>query len=48
MYFLIQDDDFLQKYNRISDKVSADMKEEFNREPVYNKKNYENQSNNFK
>ena len=26
MYFLIEDDDLLQKYNSIWDKVSADMK----------------------
>ena len=38
MYFLIEDDDLLEKYNTIWDKVSADIKKEFDREPVYNKK----------
>ena len=37
MYLLI-DDDLLEKYNTIWDKVSADIKKEFDREPVYNKK----------
>ena len=37
MYFLIQDDDLLEKYNTIWDKVSADIKKEFDNEPVYNK-----------
>ena len=36
MYFLIEDDDLLEKYNTIWDKVSADI-EEFDSEPVYNK-----------
>ena len=36
MYFLIEDDDLLEKYNTIWDKVSADIKE-FDSEPVYNK-----------
>ena len=36
MYFLIQDDDLLEKYNTIWDKVSADIKKEFDSEPVYN------------
>ena len=38
MYFLIEDDDFLEKYNTIWDKVSANIKKEFDSEPVYNKK----------
>ena len=38
MYFLIEDDDFLEKYNTIWDKVSTDIEKEFNSEPVYNKK----------
>ena len=38
MYFLIEDDDLLKKYNTIWDKVSADIKKEFDSEPVYNKK----------
>ena len=37
MYFLIVDDDLLEKYNTIWDKVSADLKKEFDSEPVYNK-----------
>ena len=36
MYFLIEDDD-LKKYNTIQDKVNADIKIEFDSEPVYNK-----------
>ena len=34
MYFLIKDDDLLGKYNTIWDKVSPDMKKEFDSEPV--------------
>ena len=37
MYFLNEDDDFLEKYNTIWDKVSADIKKEFDSHPVYNK-----------
>ena len=37
MYFLIEDDHLLEKYNTIWDKVSADIKKEFNSGPVYNK-----------
>ena len=37
MYFLIEDDDLLVKYNTIWYKVSADTKKEFDREAVYNK-----------
>ena len=37
MYFLIEDDDLLEKYTAIWDKVSADTKIEFLCEPVYNK-----------
>ena len=37
VYFLIQDDDLLEKYNNIWDKVSTDIKKEFDSEPVYNK-----------
>ena len=36
--FLMEDDDLLEKYNTILNKVSADMKKEFHGEPVYNKK----------
>ena len=35
--FLIENDDLVQKYNTIWDKVSADIKKEFDSEPVYNK-----------
>ena len=38
MYSLIEDDDLLEKYNTIWDNVSADIKKEFDNEPVYNKK----------
>ena len=37
MYFLFEDDDLLEKYNTIWDKVSADIKKEFDRESVYSK-----------
>ena len=37
MYFLIEDDDLLEKYNTIWDEVSADIKKEFDSKPVYNK-----------
>ena len=37
MYFLIVDDGLLKKYNTIWDKVSADIKEEFEGETAYNK-----------
>ena len=37
MYLLIEDDDLLEKYNTIWDKVSADIKKEFDNKPVYNK-----------
>ena len=36
--FFIEDDDFLEKYNTIWDKITAGAKMEFNNEPVYNKK----------
>ena len=36
-YFLIEDDGLLDKYNIIRDKVSADIKKEFDSESVYNK-----------
>ena len=38
MYFLIEDDDLLEKYNTICVKISADIKKEFDSEPFYNKK----------
>ena len=34
---MIKDDDLLEKYNTIWDKVRADIKNEFVSEPVYNK-----------
>ena len=37
MHFLIKDDDLLKKYNTNWDKVSADIKKEFDNELVYNK-----------
>ena len=37
IYFLIEDDDLLEKYNIIWDKVSSDIKREFDSRPVYNK-----------
>ena len=37
MYYLIEDDYLLEKYNTIWDKVSADIKKEFDSKPVYNK-----------
>ena len=40
MYFQIKDNDLLVKYNTIWDKVSADIKNEFDSEPVYNKNRF--------
>ena len=37
MYCLVEDEDLLEKYNTIWDKVSANIKKEFDSEPVYNK-----------
>ena len=37
MHFLIQDDYLVKKYNTIWDKVSANIKKEFDNEHVYNK-----------
>ena len=37
MYFLIEDDDLLKKYNTIWDKVTADIKRKVETELVYNK-----------
>ena len=37
MYFLIEDDDLLEKYNTTWDKVNADKKKEFDNESVCNK-----------
>ena len=38
MYVLIENDDLIEKYNTIWDKVSADIKKEFDSKPDYNKK----------
>ena len=40
MYFLIEDDDLLQKHNTIWDNVRADLKKELDN--VYNKNNNNN------
>ena len=37
MYFLIEDDVLLEKYNTICDDVSTDIRKEFHSKPVYNK-----------
>ena len=37
MYFVIEDDDLLEKHNAILGKVSADIKKKFDSELVYNK-----------
>ena len=37
MYFLIEGDNLLEKYNTTWDQVSADIKKEFDSESVYNK-----------
>ena len=37
MYFFIENYDILEKYNTIWDKVNADIKKEFDSEPVCNK-----------
>ena len=38
MYFFIEDDDLLEKYNTVWDKLSANIKKKLDSEPVYNKK----------
>ena len=38
--FLIEIDDLLEKYNTIWDKVSADIKKEFDSKPFHNKKSW--------
>ena len=35
--FLIEDDDLLEKYNTIQNKVSTDITKKFDSKPVYNK-----------
>ena len=44
MYFLIEDEDLLEKYNTIWGKFSADIKKEFDSEPVYQTFFFENQN----
>ena len=34
IFWLIEDDDFLEKYHTIWDKISADIKNDFDYEPV--------------
>ena len=43
MCLLTEDDNLLEKYNTIWDRVSADIKKEFDSELVYNKEKLENQ-----
>ena len=38
MSFLIKDDELLEKYNEIWEKVKNNLKKEFDSEPVYNEK----------
>ena len=38
MYFLIKGDELLEKYNEIWEKVSKNIKKEFDSEPIYNGK----------
>ena len=44
MYFLTENDDLLEKYDSIWDKVSVDSKNELDSKPVSNKKFLENQN----
>ena len=37
MYFLIEDDDLLERNNTVWDEVNADIKKKLDSEPVYNK-----------
>ena len=39
MSFLIKDDELLEKYNQIWEKVKNTIKEKFDSKPVYNEKN---------
>ena len=54
MYFSIEDNDLLEKYNIVCDKVSTDIKKELDSKPVYNKtffksqiKSYDNEATGF-
>ena len=42
IYFLIENDDLLKKYNNIWDKGSGNIEKEFDCKPVYNKSFFEN------
>ena len=44
VYFLIEDDDFSEKYNTIWNKLNADIEKEFDSKPVYDKILFENQN----
>ena len=44
MYFLIEDDDLFEKCNTTWNKVSADIKKEFDSESVYSKMFLKNQN----
>ena len=44
IYFLIEDDDLLEKCNTIWNKVIPDIKKEFDVEHVYDKNFFENQN----
>ena len=37
MYFFIENDDLLEKYNTLWCKAIADIKKQFDSDPVYNK-----------
>ena len=37
VFFLIEDDDLLEKYNTIQNKVSTDITKKFDSKPVYSK-----------
>ena len=38
MYFLIEDDELLKKYNDIWNKINNSIRKEFDNEPIYNEK----------
>ena len=42
MSFLIKDDELLEKYNKIWEKVKNIISKEFDRKPVYNEKKSKN------
>ena len=47
MPFLIKDDELLEKYNKISDKVRNIIRKEFDCEPLYNRKYRKSQSKSY-